>query len=411
MAKFKAVLHTAKQLPASTKVKIQVTHKGETRYVCTGIAINPSTQFKQGEVVNHPLGREYNIKIRGIINAFDEKILTIGPLRLKNMSMETLLHILRSIEGGSTTDGDFFSYAQKHTEQLRQAHRTSTADLMAQTCKLLRAEMGLQYLSFHDITPYFLNQLKRRLSIKGYSPTTAGIHFRNIRALYNMAITDPSQPISYNDYPFREFKIPKSATRKISMSIENLQKLTNYSPKSGTEAQAVDLFLLSFYLIGINFKDLLLLKISDLQGERLVFDRAKTGKPYSILMLPEARVICKRLAGKKYLLNLMERKIEAKKKATRTTPLYKDITDQTNRTLKKIAAAEGLPPTLSTYWARHTWATIARNIGIPKDDIVTALGHGDNRVTDAYIEIDLTRIDKANRAVIDAVKAYKLLAE
>lgn len=405
MANFKAVIHQKQ-----TKVKIQVTHQGKTRYINTGIAINPETEFKNGQVINHARAREYNIKIRQLINAYDEKVLQLGAIRLKNMSMETLLQILRNIDG-SAGETDFFTYAKKHADELRQAGKTSYSDSIKQTIKVMQTAMQIEYIDFKDITPFMLQKFTRRLEFLGYSNTTAAIYLRNIRTLYNLAIKDPNQAVTYNDYPFRSITIPKAATRKINLTVADLQKLTNYSPKRYFDSMAVDLFLLSFYLIGINFKDLLLLRRSDMQHGRIIYDRAKTGKPYSILVPPEALVIIQRLAGEKYLLNVIEHKLRANEKTDRTTPLYKDITDQANKQLKRVAVALDLPTGLSTYWARHTWATIARNIGIPKDDIVTALGHGDNRVTDAYIEIDLSRIDKANRAVIDTVKAEKLLNE
>jgi integrase len=82
--------------------------------------------------------------------------------------------------------------------------------------------------------------------------------------------------------------------------------------------------------------------------------------------------------------------------------------------LKKIGAVERkglggkkiitpLFPKLSTYWARHTWATIAASLDIPKETIAHALGHGSTTVTDIYIDFDMKKVDDANRKVLNYV--------
>lgn len=62
---------------------------------------------------------------------------------------------------------------------------------------------------------------------------------------------------------------------------------------------------------------------------------------------------------------------------------------------------EGAFPFLSTYYTRHTWATLAAYLEIPKETIAAALGHGKKDVTDIYISFDQNKIDEANRRVID----------
>jgi site-specific recombinase XerD len=150
---------------------------------------------------------------------------------------------------------------------------------------------------------------------------------------------------------------------------------------------------------GINFKDLILAKKSDVYKGRLEFKRAKTGRNYSILIQPEAWEIINQYQGNKLLLNILEKK----QPGSRKIPLYKDVTDQTNRLLKKVAGEAEINVPLSTYFARHSLATIARNIGVPKDDIRSLLGHGENSITDIYIDLDLERIDQAMRSVLDAL--------
>ena len=168
--------------------------------------------------------------------------------------------------------------------------------------------------------------------------------------------------------------------------------------------RARDLFMLSFYLNGINFKDLSLAKHDQIYQGRLNFNRAKTGRSYSIKIFPEAQEIIDRYQGKKYLLRMIEDKEKRVRKKVRSGAFYKDITDYTNELLKIVAGEAKVPVPLSTYYARHSLASIARNIGISRDDIRAILGHGQDTVTDIYIDLDQERIDEAMRKVLDELK-------
>jgi len=197
-------------------------------------------------------------------------------------------------------------------------------------------------------------------------------------------------------------KIPlQSQTRKRSLDIEDIKKI-RYVELKDNWARARDMFMLSFYMNGMNFTDLLLVKQSDVYKGRLEFNRAKTGRSYSILIQPEAWEIINRYQGSKYLLSFIEYKKKIAKK-NRKVPLHKDIVDQTNMLLKKVAGEAEVDVLLSTYFARHSLATIARNIGVSKDDIRSILGHGETEITDIYIDVSLDRIDQAMRMVLDAL--------
>lgn len=118
---------------------------------------------------------------------------------------------------------------------------------------------------------------------------------------------------------------------------------------------------------------------------------------------PEARVLIEKYAGTDHLLSIMDGRKD-----------YLQYVRQTNNALRKIGDCDrsglggkkthhAICPELSTYWARHTWATIAASLDIPKETIAAALGHGGNTVTDIYIDFDRRKVDEANRKVLDWV--------
>jgi integrase len=146
-----------------------------------------------------------------------------------------------------------------------------------------------------------------------------------------------------------------------------------------------------------------LYNLKEVVADRVEYYRAKTHRFYSIKVEPEAMEIIDRYRGTENLLCIRD-----------TYKDYRNYTKHINDALKKIGAVERkglggkkiitpLFPKLSTYWARHTWATIAASLDIPKETIAHALGHGSTTVTDIYIDFDMKKVDDANRKVINYV--------
>ena len=240
------------------------------------------------------------------------------------------------------------------------------------------------------------------------SPNAIKLHFRNMRTIFNDAIN--SDLIGQELYPFRKFKIKKAPTQHRNLESGEMTKFIQYQPRTRTEDRAKDLALLSFYLLGVNFKDLLMAQDDQFEGGRFYYTRSKTKKEYSIKVFPEAKALINKYKGEEgYLLRFMEDKIRNNVKKDRKVPLYKDVTDQTNRILKRIFENIGLGKKVSTYYMRHSWASLADELEIPKTVISLAMGHGSNSVTDIYIYTDLKRVDEANEKVIKYLK--KVLEE
>ena len=124
---------------------------------------------------------------------------------------------------------------------------------------------------------------------------------------------------------------------------------------------------------------------------RVDYHRAKTHRLYSIKVEPEAAALIEQYAGRERLVNFAEGCQDYRYFYRRLSGVL--------RVVGKRLGIEGL----STYWARHSWATIAAALEIPKETIAAALGHGGHSVTDIYIDFDARKIDAANRLVLDAV--------
>lgn len=292
--------------------------------------------------------------------------------------------------------GNFLAALSGYRDSL---DRPGTRDVYDRTIAALSDfDRDLPVRSFEDIDRNYLERFERfcRRTMK---INTISILMRNIRAIFNRAIDDGVT----ESYPFRAYKIKSEETRKRALTAEQMAWIVTMKPGNGQE-EARDIFLLSFYLIGMNLADLLTAKRTDLSGGYLNYRRAKTGRLYSVKIEQEAAAIIDKYAGKEYLINALERYVDAKSYRCHINQRLKTFGRPIGKKGKILGP--GLFPDLSTYWARHSWATIAYEIGVPIDIIGQALGHtdGTHRVTFVYIKEDQGKVDEANRKVLDFIK-------
>lgn len=253
--------------------------------------------------------------------------------------------------------------------------------------------------TFETMDRRWLERFEARMA-ETMKVNACGIHLRNIRAVFNYALDEEYTTL----YPFRKFKIKKEATRKRSLTVEQLRTLRDY-PCEEHQRRYRDLFMLMFYLIGINAADLFLTRKSQLVNGRIEYVRAKTHKLYSVKVEPEAQAIIDRYAGRgEYLLNVMDEYSNYKDFLHRMGLALKQIGQMERRGLGGKKIRTPLFPELSSYWSRHTWATMAAELEIPIETISEALGHEYGcRTTSIYIAFDKRKVDVANRQVIDYV--------
>lgn len=258
-------------------------------------------------------------------------------------------------------------------------------------------------ITLDGITTEWLSDFEKKLCSDGYKTNYIAIQMRNIRAVLNYAIDKDYT----NNYPFRKYKIKREETEKRSLTVEEVRMLMNY-PCEEYQERYRDIFMLMIYMIGINAADLFLMP--PLKGKKISYIRKKTNKETAanvrrieFTLQPEAETIIKKYAGEKYMLNIMD-----------TYSNYTDFLHRMNIGLHRIGEfkrvgrggkkeIEPAFPGLSSYWARHTWATLAAQLDIPKETIGAALGHAGNSVTDIYIDFDRKKIDEANRKVINYI--------
>lgn len=247
----------------------------------------------------------------------------------------------------------------------------------------------------------WLRRFEKHMRDSGMKVNAYALHFRNIRSVFNYAIDNDLTTL----YPFRKFRIKKEETLKRSLTAEQVALLRDYDCED-YQKRYRDIFMLMIYLIGINAVDLFNLK--KIINGRIEYHRAKTGKLYSIKLEPEAIEIIDRYKGKGWLLNVLDEYGNYKDFLHRMGVGLKQIGPVVRTGLGGRKNREPLFPEISSYWARHTWATIAAELDIPKETISAALGHEiGSEVTSIYIKFDRKKVDEANRKVIDYLNGIK----
>lgn len=373
---------------APAPLKLSITKQSVAAYISMNVSLLPCQWDKKTQaVVNHPQKRQLNAYLAQRKVEIDQIIFSmigsgeLAGLRAPAVKDKVMLILNPPVEDRNV---ELFAYRFK---AFAESKTDSTRRIYMTTYKSLSDFAGVAFgsLRFEDITRDWLMRYDSYLSDRSIMRNTRNIHYRNIRAVFNDAIDNDITTA----YPFRKFKIKPEPTRKRSFTVDTLCKIFNAEVDDYLQ-RYLDLFKLTFFLIGINVVDLC--RLSEISEGRVNYIRAKTGKPYSIKVEPEAMEIINRLRGENHLLYMLDRH-----------STYRTFYMQWCRALTRIKDILGIPE-LTTYWARHSWATIAASLDIPKETIAAALGHDmGNSTTAIYINFDMKKVDAANRKVIDYV--------
>lgn len=378
-------------------VRIRIQHNGKF-LISTEFDVKPDGWDGMGYNRTVPNWQAKNMSLRNMMNKVERRLLELednGGIR-KMDDKELKEDLKRIILGKSeiSEERTFISVLDefigtKSNAGTRTVYNTTRNKIIAYDKKC----------TFSTMDRGWLVRFEKWMADSGMKVNAYAIHLRNVRTVFNYAIDEGYTGL----YPFRKFTIGKEETRKRSLTVGQLRTLRDY-PCEEWQKRYRDMFMLMFYLIGINAADLFRAKSTDVTDGRLEYKRAKTGKLYSIFIEPEAWEIIERYRGTEYLLDVMETFKDYKNFLHRMGIALKQIggLERVGRGGKKVRTP--LFPELSSYWSRHTWATAAASLDIPKETISEALGHSiGSEVTSIYINFDRKKVDEANRKVIDMV--------
>jgi integrase len=258
-------------------------------------------------------------------------------------------------------------------------------------------------IPFDRVSVNFCNEWEATLRATGIEEITMSLRFRTLRAALNKAIA--AGLAKADSYPFartvaerHKFHVGKFdvSTAKRAISREELRRLEALEPASDRQQLAKDIFLFSFYCGGINFVDLAQLRWQNLSGTtdeghplRLAYIRQKTGGKFSLKLLPPAASILASYLpftfanATSYVFPVLD--LLKHESPTQIKNRLHKVLGQVNNDLKALGIAAGIDTPLTTYVARHSFATSLKRSGVATGIISEAMGHKSEAVTAIYL--------------------------
>ncbi|MCP3895319.1 MAG: recombinase, partial [Bacteroides sp.] len=275
-------------------IKLNIRHNGQI-LIGTEYSATPNTWT--GSEYNK-LEQNYktkNVAVRSLINKVEKCILGLDESgKLKGIGDKALKEqIERLLKNNSNNERNFISYID---EFIATKSKKNTIESYTGTKNKIMAFDAS--CAFDTMTKKWLESFEKWMGDSGMKVNTRSIHLRNIRAVFNYAIDNEETEL----YPFRKFSIKKEETRKRSLKPDQLVLLRDFSGEE-YQKEYQDIFMLMFYLIGINGIDLF--NVKKIRDGRIEYKREKTGRLYSIKVEPEAEEIMNRYKGDDYLLKVM----------------------------------------------------------------------------------------------------------
>ncbi|MEI8049345.1 MAG: site-specific integrase [Bacteroidota bacterium] len=393
MITFKSVVADRKRSDGTYQIRIRITHLRKVAYVPTPYYASRKDLNSKNEIINFDLLKELNRRIE----EYQKMTLTLKE-KIDLMPVSELVAFLTTpiLESGTI---NLFEYFKAKIENFEHTKAKQTCNGYTTAIDRLKLFVNKPCLYADNFTVRLLNDFEIHLrTVKGpakkvCSSTAIKLYMVYLSALCKIAETE--DVIDKN--PFRKgYKIPKAnTTAKRNLEIETIRAIANDTPEDPLELMAHDVFMISFLLCGMNTVDLYYCPLA--KKKRITYYRQKTktrrsDKALTSILIPsELNPYLDRNSDKERLFNFHR---------LYTNP--SQFNKRVNKGLESICERLELP-TITSYWSRHSWATIARNdLHIPKDDIHFALNHSSaGNITDTYLAVDWSIIDRANRQVID----------
>lgn len=385
-------------------ILLRITHHGKVSAITTGIyvketdwndkerCIKPS--YKGTESVtrlNNRLQKRKSEAIDFITKLYEQKTLDVY----------TVVEIKKMIEHKPERTS-FFAFAQTLIDEMKEVNRIGNAKYYKEVVATIKKFNGGRDMTFLEVNLDFLKRLETQHLKKGQSYNGLAAKLRAVRAIYNKAIK--AKVVDKELYPFSAYKIQTVKTRKRAINPAAIRKIEEKEYKPGHPLyHARNYFLASLYMRGMSFTDLAHLKVSDLIEGRIYYQRQKTYKPYNIKVTEKLQAILDfYLANKKgtdFIFPIIDRELPEDQ--------YKDVEwarRRFNKKLKEIATECNIQENLTSYVSRHSFATIAKNLGIATASISDMLGHGDIKTTQVYLDsLSNDTLDDLHKQVIDKI--------
>ncbi|RKE04160.1 site-specific integrase [Marinifilum flexuosum] len=381
----------------TSPIVVQVIHNRIRRRYSTGInALQENWDKSAGVLVNYPkkekrVYEKRNLKLRKLLIEAEEIVLDFEN-RGEVYTADDVITKLRGLKSAS-----LFSFTESTIENLRSLGKNGNARVYGTTHSVLKKFLKDNDVSFDEINYNWLKKFEEHLIKEGVKLNGIAHYMKTLRAICNRAI---KEGVARKElYPFENFKIKTEKTLKRALTKEEIIQIRDINlDKYPAQKRARDLFMFSFYCMGISFVDIAYLKVKDIYKGRLNYSRQKTTQLYNMAIVEPALEIIRRYSTlqdkDEFVFPILD------EDHPNLHELYLSQMRNNNKRLKDIAKKLELSIPLTSYVARHSWATIAKRSGIPTAVISEGLGHTTEKTTQIYLDsFENDVLDKANRII------------
>ncbi|WP_304315257.1 site-specific integrase [Phocaeicola plebeius] len=392
MTTFSIVIVPTKRLAnGKHRIRIAVAHQAQTRYIATPFILDSISQLKKGRVVRHENAAQINLCLQRTIN---EYILILSSIKHANqLTCTQLIHSIQEEERKKYLTFDVI--AKEFLSTLQSESRIKSYKLYKTAISHFNRFLKKEHdIPLEQIRPSHIHQYQKFLEKRELSSTTVRIYLTLIKVILNYAIK--MDYIHYKVHPFAACILPSSRIRNLDLTVEELKSLRDVSLKEQNLLIVRDLFMLTYYLGGINLKDLLDYHFEEnnliLSYIRHKTYRTKHGENEIVFSIqPEAQQIISKYRTDKGFLKFGPYES------------YNKVYSLIYRYLTRIAREAGITSSISYYSARKSFAQHGYNIGIQIETIEYCIGHSmkSNRPIGNYIRVMRSHADIAMRRIFD----------
>lgn len=389
MANFSIVVVPTKKLSNGRhRIRIAVAHHSQTRYISTQFTLDSANQLKNGRVVRHENAANMNACLRKLINEYEEIVTSISYLPA--ISCTELIRIItyEQKKKGIT----FQAVAKEYMNFMKGEEREKSYKLYK-----IASERLVKYMKgdfpLIQLTPIHIQEFAKVLHEENLADTTIRIYLTLIKVIVNYA--GKMNYVSYSIHPFVLFKMPASNVRELDLSIDELKRIRDVRLLKPSLSMVRDIFMLTYYLGGINLRDLLAYDFKNKNDMRYVRHKTRNSKKGEneivFTLQPEAKVLIDKYMSRNGHLQFGK------------YSSYKQIYSLVFRHINKVTELSGVKKKVTYYSARKTFAQHGYDLGIQIEKIEYCIGHSmkNNRPIFNYIKIMQEHADKVFRAVLD----------
>ena len=391
-----AVLKHTRAKNGSYKIRIAIGHKQETSYIVTKYSVMSFTNWSAGQVVNQPDANFINVKLRQLLNDYDQRLeRVINPDLYTCTQLRDTLKAMRPLGTNLT----FMEYAAHNISELRKDGRHTTADMRQTQVNKFASFLGGDIL-LAEITPATITNYERWLRAQGNSIAYDGMLMTAVKTIINAAIRNGSA--KYDIHPFAYWHATQAEPREQDITPDELRRIRDFQTIYKGEAKARDLLMLSYYLGGINLIDLLAYDFRDKKTMEYVRtktrNKKKTNRTVSFSIPDEAFPLISRY------MNAKTGRLDFHTKGTYDT--FKNIV---SRDIKRIAKKAGIEEwhKVCYYTARKSFVQHGFDLGISLEVLEYCIGQSmkSDRPIFNYLKVMRRHADEAIRTILDALKA------